>query len=104
MIPLAVPNLTGRESEYLQACIETTFVSSVGPFITRFEKMVAEAAGDSLAVATSTGMHHSLTNTEHQLQSCVRVDEEPVDCGYDVRAHHHMLHASTHHCNKTHRK
>jgi len=55
MIPLAVPNLTGRESEYLQQCIETTFVSSVGPFITRFEKMVAEAAGDSLAVATSTG-------------------------------------------------
>ena len=45
MIPLAVPNLTGRESEYLQECIETTFVSSVGPFVTRFEKMVAEAAG-----------------------------------------------------------
>ena len=55
MIPLAVPNLTGREAEYLQQCIETTFVSSVGPFVTRFEKMVAEAAGSSLAVATSAG-------------------------------------------------
>ena len=63
MIPLAVPNLTGRESEYLQQCIETTFVSSVGPFVTRFEKMVAEAAGGSLAVATSagtTGLHAAL--------------------------------------------
>ena len=55
MIPLAVPNLTGRESEYLQECIETTFVSSVGPFVTRFEKMVAEAAGSSIATATSAG-------------------------------------------------
>ena len=53
MIPLAVPNLTGRESEYLQECIETTFVSSVGPFVSRFEKMVAEAAGGSMATATS---------------------------------------------------
>ena len=63
MIPLAVPNLTGRESEYLQECIETTFVSSVGPFVTRFEKMVAEAAGSSMAVATSagtTGLHAAL--------------------------------------------
>ena len=63
MIPLAVPNLTGRESKYLQQCIETTFVSSVGPFVTRFEKMVAEAAGGSLAVAPSagtTGLHAAL--------------------------------------------
>ena len=63
MIPLAVPNLTGRESEYLQECIETTFVSSVGPFVTRFEKMVAEAAGGSMAAATSagtTGLHAAL--------------------------------------------
>ena len=63
MIPLAVPNLTGRESEYLQECIETTFVSSVGPFVTRFEKMVAEASGGSMAAATSagtTGLHAAL--------------------------------------------
>ena len=63
MIPLAVPNLTGRESKYLQQCIETTFVSSVGPFVTRFEKMVAEAAGGSMAAATSagtTGLHAAL--------------------------------------------
>ncbi len=63
MIPLAVPNLTGRESEYLQQCVETAFVSSVGPFVERFEGMVTEAAGGSLAVATSagtTGLHAAL--------------------------------------------
>jgi perosamine synthetase len=63
MIPLAVPNLTGREAEYLQQCIETTFVSTVGPFVTRFEGMVAKAAESSQAVATSagtTGLHTAL--------------------------------------------
>jgi dTDP-4-amino-4,6-dideoxygalactose transaminase len=63
MIPIAVPNLTGREAEYLQQCIETTFVSSVGPFVDRFEEIVAKVAGNSLAVATSsgtTGLHVAL--------------------------------------------
>lgn len=55
MIPLAVPNLAGRESEYLQECINSTYVSSVGPFVSRFEEMVAQAAGAKHAVATSAG-------------------------------------------------
>jgi len=55
MIPLAVPNLAGREAEYLQECITSTFVSTVGPFVTRFEEMVAVASGARYAVATSAG-------------------------------------------------
>lgn len=55
MIPLAVPNLAGREAEYLQECITSTFVSTVGPFVGRFEAMVAEASGAKYAVATSAG-------------------------------------------------
>jgi perosamine synthetase len=55
MIPLCVPNLAGNEAKYLAECIETTFVSSVGPFVTRFEQMVATAAGTGHAVATSSG-------------------------------------------------
>lgn len=55
MIPLAVPNLVGREAEYLQECIQSTYVSTVGPFVTRFEAMVAEAASTQFAVATSAG-------------------------------------------------
>lgn len=64
MIPLAVPNLAGNEGRYLQECVDSTFVSSVGPFVDRFERMVAEAAGTALpAVATSagtTGLHAAL--------------------------------------------
>jgi perosamine synthetase len=63
VIPLAVPNLTGRESQYLEQCIQTTFVSSVGPFVRRFEQMVAQAAGSAEAIATSagtTGLHVAL--------------------------------------------
>lgn len=55
MIPLAVPNLTGNEKKYLNECIDTTFVSSVGQFVTRFEEMAAEISGAGYAVATSSG-------------------------------------------------
>lgn len=55
MIPLAVPDLSGNEARYLQECIDSTFVSTVGPFVGRFEEMVARASGCSGAVATSAG-------------------------------------------------
>jgi dTDP-4-amino-4,6-dideoxygalactose transaminase len=55
MIPLCIPNLSGNEGEYLAECVTSTYVSSVGPFVTRFESMVAEAAGTAKAVATSAG-------------------------------------------------
>lgn len=55
MIPLAVPNLAGNEARYLQDCVATNFVSSVGPFVRRFEEMVAAATGAADAVAVSSG-------------------------------------------------
>lgn len=55
MIPLAVPNLSGREAEYLQDCVSTNFVSTVGPFVQTFEVMAAELMGFPHAVATNTG-------------------------------------------------
>lgn len=64
MIPLAVPNLTGNEKKYLDNCIDTTFVSSVGEYVNLFETMVAEATGSKFSVATSagtTGLHAALT-------------------------------------------
>lgn len=63
MIPLATPNLGGNEGRYLQECVETTFVSSVGPFVDRFESVVAATVGAEAAVATSagtTGLHAAL--------------------------------------------
>jgi dTDP-4-amino-4,6-dideoxygalactose transaminase len=64
VIPLAVPDLTGNEARYLAECIDTNFVSSVGPFVDRFESLVAAAVGSAHAVATSsgtTGLHAALT-------------------------------------------
>ena len=64
MIPLAVPNLTGNERAYLNKCIDTTFVSSVGEYVNRIEEMAAEKSGSHYAVATSsgtTGLHLALT-------------------------------------------
>lgn len=54
-VPLAVPNLSGRESEYLQECIRSTFVSSAGPFVSRFEEQVAGISGTELAAAVCSG-------------------------------------------------
>jgi len=55
MIPLCVPNISGNEAKYLAECVSSTFVSTIGPFVARFETMVAEAAGTVGAVATSAG-------------------------------------------------
>jgi perosamine synthetase len=55
VIPLAIPDLTGNESRYLQECISSNFVSSVGPFVSRFETMVAAASGALVGVATASG-------------------------------------------------
>ncbi|KMY86516.1 Bacillosamine/Legionaminic acid biosynthesis/PglE 4-keto-6-deoxy-N-Acetyl-D-hexosaminyl-(Lipid carrier) aminotransferase [Candidatus Paraburkholderia calva] len=63
MIPLAIPNLAGNERQYLNECIDTTFVSTVGPFVTRFESQISEASGYAHTVATSagtTGLHAAL--------------------------------------------
>lgn len=55
MIPLATPDLTGNEETYLRECIRSGFVSSVGPFVGRFEGMIAELSGTPGAVATCSG-------------------------------------------------
>lgn len=63
MIPLSTPNLLGNERKYLNECIDTTFVSSVGEFVNRFENMVAKVSGVRYATATSsgtTGLHTAL--------------------------------------------
>ena len=64
MIPLAEPDLSGNEARYLQECVTTGFVSSIGPFVGRFEQTVAEAMGARAAVATASGtvgLHLALT-------------------------------------------
>jgi len=45
----------GNELQYVTECITTGWVSSVGSYVDKFEKMSAEFAGTKYAVATSSG-------------------------------------------------
>ena len=55
MIPLSVPEIRGNEWEYVKECLDSNWVSSAGPFVDRFERMVAEHVGAQHAVATVNG-------------------------------------------------
>jgi len=54
-IALSEPTFQGNEGVYLQECLASTFVSSVGPFVTRFENEFASKVGATHAVACATG-------------------------------------------------
>ena len=54
-IPLHEPRFRGNEKKYLNECIDSTFVSSVGKFVGQFEEMVAEYTGAKYAIATVNG-------------------------------------------------
>lgn len=54
-IPLSVPHIAGNEWVYVKECLDTGWVSSVGTFVTRFEKEVAAYHGVKHAVATVNG-------------------------------------------------
>ncbi|MHB1013760.1 MAG: LegC family aminotransferase [Desulfurivibrionaceae bacterium] len=54
-IPLHEPKFIGKEKEYLTATIDSTFVSSVGKFVDRFEEMLRDYSGAGHAVATVNG-------------------------------------------------
>ena len=62
-IPLSVPVFIGNEKKYLAECIDTTFVSSVGKFVDRFEEDTARYTGCKRAVVCVSGtnaLHMSL--------------------------------------------
>ena len=54
-IPLCVPEIRGNEWKYIKECLDSTFVSSVGSFVTRFENDLAARVGTKHAVATVNG-------------------------------------------------
>lgn len=55
VIPLHAPHFAGQEKHYLCDCIDTTFVSSVGAYVDRFEAMMREVTGARCAIATVNG-------------------------------------------------
>lgn len=54
-IPLAVPQIAGREWEYVKECLDSGWVSSVGAFVERFEREFAATVGARHAIATVNG-------------------------------------------------
>jgi aminotransferase in exopolysaccharide biosynthesis len=62
-IPLHEPRFSGNEKKYLNECIDSTFVSSIGKFVDEFEEKIASYTSAKYAIATSNGtsaLHISL--------------------------------------------
>lgn len=62
-IPLHAPVFNGNEKKYLEMCIDSTFVSSVGQFVDEFEMKMAEYTGAKKAVSCvngTNGLHLAL--------------------------------------------
>ena len=68
-VPLSVPKFIGNEKKYLNECIDTTFVSSVGKFVDRFENDMAAYTGAKKAVVCVSG-----TNALHMAMMLVGVE------------------------------
>ena len=74
-IPLHEPRFIGNEKQYLNDCIDSTFVSSVGKYVDTFEKEFAKTVGSKYAIATVNGtaaLHISL------LLADVKKDDEVI--------------------------
>lgn len=69
--PLAVPVFAGNEKKYMEECIDTTFVSSVGKFVDRFENDMAAYAGCKKTVVCVSG-----TNALHMSMMLVGVERD----------------------------
>lgn len=54
-IPLHEPHFGGNEKKYLADCVDSTFVSSVGKYVDRFEEMIRDYTGAKYAIATVNG-------------------------------------------------
>src|SRR4051794_13410809 len=54
-IAVSMPVLDGREAEYVQECMTSTWISSQGRFIEEFERRFADFCGVEHAIATNNG-------------------------------------------------
>lgn len=70
-IPLHAPVFIGNEKKYLEECIDTTYVSSVGKFVDQFEIEMAKYTGAAKAVACVNG-----TNALHLALLIVGVEQD----------------------------
>lgn len=69
-IPLHTPLFIGNEKKYLEECIDSTYVSSVGKFVDLFEVKMSEYTGSKRAVVCVNG-----TNAIHLALKLVGVEQ-----------------------------
>jgi len=55
VLPVYRPDLSGNERAYVLECMDSTWISSIGVFIDRFERAVVEATGAAHAIAVCNG-------------------------------------------------
>lgn len=70
-LPLHEPRFIGNEKKYVLETIDSTFVSSVGKFVDRFEEMMCEITGAKHAIAIVNG-----TNALHLSLVLAGVEED----------------------------
>ena len=56
-IPVSEPSITKKEIRYVTDAIRSGWVSSLGPYIDKFEKEFASYVGTKYALTTSSGYH-----------------------------------------------
>lgn len=71
IIPLHEPVFLGNEKKYLVECIDSTYVSYVGEFVSKFEKIICEYTKAKYAVAIVNGT------------SALHITLKALDIGYD---------------------
>src|SRR5665647_537121 len=69
-IPLHAPLFIGNEKKYLEECIDSSYVSSVGRFVDLFETNMADYTGSKKAVVCVNG-----TNALHIALKLVGVEQ-----------------------------
>jgi perosamine synthetase len=55
MIPVCEPLLNGKEEQYVLDCLKTNWISSLGKYISEFEKKFAQYCGAKYGVGTTNG-------------------------------------------------
>lgn len=54
-VPVAAPKLSGKEAEYVLDCVRSSWISSQGKYVTRFEEGFSRYCGARYGVSTSSG-------------------------------------------------
>jgi perosamine synthetase len=54
-VPVSIPDLSGNEEKYVSAAIRSSWISSIGPFVVRFEQEFAQLCGAKAAIGVCNG-------------------------------------------------